>query len=303
METTQDGIDAQEIQLQKTATEIQWKRTGETTWTTLITLAAIKGDKGDTGAKGDKGLKGDQGLKGDTGAKGDKGLKGAKGDQGLKGDKGDNSYIHIKWHAEGSEVLLDTPEAYIGIYADNEIADSEVYADYAWYLYKGEKGDPAPNTMFQYSINGTDWTDVATGAQWYRQSGDNGVTWSTAIALPPVEALALKAPLASPTFTGDVIVPDQTAGNNSTKAANTKYVDAGLRLKADVDDVADALALKADTADVADALALKADITAVTAGLLLKADADAVITFAEALLRQNLNTNYLFDQLEKGGII
>lgn len=276
METTQDGIDAQEIQLQKTATEIQWKRTGETTWTTLITLAAIKGDKGDTGAKGDK---------------------------GLKGDKGDNSHIHIKWHAEGSEVLLDTPEAYIGIYADNEIADSEVYADYAWYLYKGEKGDPAPNTMFQYSSNSTDWTDVATGAQWYRQSGDNGVTWSTAIALPPVAALALKAPLASPTFTGDVIVPDQTAGNNSTKAANTKYVDAGLRLKADVDDVADALALKADTADVADALALKADVTAVTAGLLLKADADAVITCAEALLRQNLNTNYLFDQLEKGGII
>ena len=101
METTQDGIDAQEIQLQKTATEIQWKRTGETIWTTLITLAAIKGDKGDTGAKGDQGLKGDkgdtgakgdQGLKGDTGAKGDQGLKGdtgAKGDQGLKGDKGD----------------------------------------------------------------------------------------------------------------------------------------------------------------------------------------------------------------------
>ena len=89
METTQDGIDAQEIQLQKTATEIQWKRTGETIWTTLITLAAIKGDKGDTGAKGDQGLKGD---KGDTGAKGDQGLKGdtgAKGDQGLKGDKGD----------------------------------------------------------------------------------------------------------------------------------------------------------------------------------------------------------------------
>ena len=123
-----------------------------------------------------------------------------------------------------------------------------------------------------------------------RESTDNGTTWSTAIELPSVAALALKAPLASPTFTGDVIVPDQTAGNNSTKAANTKYVDAGLGLKADVD-------------DVADALALKADVTAVTAGLLLKADADAVITFAEALLRQNLNTNYLFDQLEKGGII
>ena len=35
-------------------------------------------------------------------------------------------------------------------------------------------------------------------------------------------------------FTGTVIVPDQPAGNNSTKAANTKYVDAGLGLKADL---------------------------------------------------------------------
>ena len=67
----------------------------------------------------------------------------------LKGDKGDNSHIHIKWHAEGSETLLDTPDAYIGIYADNEIADSEVFADYSWYLYKGEKGNSAPNTIFQ----------------------------------------------------------------------------------------------------------------------------------------------------------
>jgi hypothetical protein len=75
------------------------------------------------------------------------------------------------------------------------------------------------------------------------------------------DALALKAPLASPTFTGDVVVPDQTAGNNSTKAANTKYVDAGLGLKANITDVDDALALKANVTDVTDALALKADVT------------------------------------------
>ena len=80
MHITADGIDAQEIQLQKTATEIQWKRTGETTWTTLITLAAIKGD---TGPKGDKGDTGPKGNQGDTGPKGD------KGDTGPKGDKGD----------------------------------------------------------------------------------------------------------------------------------------------------------------------------------------------------------------------
>ena len=70
MHITADGIDAQEIQIQKTATEIQWKRTGETTWTTLITLAAIKGDTGPKGDQGDTGPKGDQG---DTGPKGDKG--------------------------------------------------------------------------------------------------------------------------------------------------------------------------------------------------------------------------------------
>lgn len=46
-------------------------------------------------------------------------------------------------------------------------------------------------------------------------------------------ALALKAPLASPTFTGTVVVPNQTAGDNSTKAANTAYVDAAIALVED----------------------------------------------------------------------
>lgn len=56
MHITADGIDAQEIQLQKTATEIQWKRTGDITWTTLVALSAVKGDKGDTGATGKEGM-------------------------------------------------------------------------------------------------------------------------------------------------------------------------------------------------------------------------------------------------------
>jgi len=46
--------------------------------------------------------------------------------------------------------------------------------------------------------------------------------------------LALKANLAGPTFTGTVTVPDQSANNNSTSAANTKYVDTGLALKANL---------------------------------------------------------------------
>ena len=54
-------------------------------------LAALKGEKGDTGAKGDKGDQGIQGLqgpKGDTGAQGPQGAKGATGPQGPKGNTG-----------------------------------------------------------------------------------------------------------------------------------------------------------------------------------------------------------------------
>ena len=123
-----------------------------------------------------------------------------------------------------------------------------MFADYSWYKYKGEKGDPAPNTIYQYSVNNIDWTDVATGAQWYRQSGDNGTTWSEAIAI------------------GITAYVDGKISQTITEDVEDKAPSEGA--------VFDALALKADASDV-----------------------------AEALLRQNLNTNYLFDQLEKGGII
>ena len=209
MHITADGIDAQEIQLQKTATEIQWKRTGDTAWTTLVTLAAIKGDKGDTGAKGD------QGLKGDTGAKGDQGLKGDKGDQGnLTGP--------------ASSVNENIP------------------------IFDGVTGDKLKDS----------------GVKLSDKADTSAVT----------AALALKAPLNSPTFTGDVIVPDQTAGNNSTKAANTKYADAK---------VADAInngvtGIAPSQNAVFGALALKANAGAVTASLALKAD----LTYVEYLMME-----------------
>lgn len=47
-------------------------------------------------------------------------------------------------------------------------------------------------------------------------------------------------------FSGDIILPDQTQGNNSTKAANTKYVDTGLAVKANSSDVNASLGLKAN---------------------------------------------------------
>lgn len=58
-----------------------------------------------------------------------------------------------------------------------------------------------------------------------------------------ITALGLKAPLASPTFTGTVIVPNQTVGDNSTKAANTAFVEAARVI------LAAATALKAPIAN------------------------------------------------------
>ena len=40
------GDPGDEIELQKTTTEIQWRLTGSSTWNTLVTLAEIKGDAG-----------------------------------------------------------------------------------------------------------------------------------------------------------------------------------------------------------------------------------------------------------------
>jgi hypothetical protein len=57
--------------------------------------------------------------------------------------------------------------------------------------------------------------------------------------------LANYAPLNSPTFTGNVNVPNRSQADSSGRAANTLYVDTGLALKAGVSDVNAALNLKA----------------------------------------------------------
>ncbi|WP_414575324.1 hypothetical protein [Anabaena sp. CCY 9402-a] len=85
-------------------------------------------------------------------------------------------------------------------------------------------------------------------------------------------AIALKANTTSPTFAGNVIVPNQTAGSNNTRAANTAYVDTGLALKSDLTYVNTQLALKADDAATTSALALKANTTTVNTSLALKAN-------------------------------
>lgn len=54
-----DGSNGREIQLQKSATHLQWRYVGDAAWSNIVALADITGPKGDTGDKGDKGDKGD----------------------------------------------------------------------------------------------------------------------------------------------------------------------------------------------------------------------------------------------------
>ena len=79
-------------------------------------------------------------------------------------------------------------------------------------------------------------------------------------------ALDGKAPLASPTFTGTVTVPDQSASDNSGKAANTKYVDtaAGLLVPKSLVDAKGDL-IVGTAADTAARLAVGADGQVLTA--------------------------------------
>ena len=103
---------------------------------------------------------------------------------------------------------------------------------------KGIQGDAAPNTIWQYSADNITWTtSVPDGVRYMRESTDNGTTWSTAIELPTVAALALKAdktyvdtnlatkaPLASPALTGTPTAPIAPQGTNTNQIATTAHV-------------------------------------------------------------------------------
>lgn len=88
------GADAREIELQKSATAIQWRYTGDETWNDLVALAEITGAQGEQGIPGPKGepgvtgAQGIQGIQGPAGPAGPQGEPGPKGEQGEKGEQG-----------------------------------------------------------------------------------------------------------------------------------------------------------------------------------------------------------------------
>ena len=83
------GKDGREIEIQNNGTAIQWRYVGDSDWTDLVQLSALKGDKGDKGDKGEKGETGPQGPAGETGPQGPVGPAGEDGEQGPEGPQGE----------------------------------------------------------------------------------------------------------------------------------------------------------------------------------------------------------------------
>lgn len=89
--------------------------------------------------------------KGADGKDGEDGKDGTNGTDGSNGEDGKTSYLHIKYSNDGGTTFTsnngEDPGAWIGVYVDFNINDSDDPSDYKWTKIKGEPGvtgDPGP---------------------------------------------------------------------------------------------------------------------------------------------------------------
>lgn len=89
--------------------------------------------------------------KGADGKDGENGKDGTNGTDGSNGEDGKTSYLHIKYSNDGGTTFTsnngEDPGAWIGVYVDFNINDSDDPSDYKWTKIKGEPGvtgDPGP---------------------------------------------------------------------------------------------------------------------------------------------------------------
>jgi len=64
------SADAREIELRRSATSLEWRYVGDTSWTELVALADLTGPAGPQGVPGETGAQGDPGATGETGPAG-----------------------------------------------------------------------------------------------------------------------------------------------------------------------------------------------------------------------------------------
>lgn len=125
-----NGVDGREIELQKTATHIQWRYVGATNvWNNLVLLTEITGPQG---------IQGIQGIQGVTGTAGSNGTNGA------------SSYTYIGYADDATGTGFTTTFAetknFIAIKATTNPIATPVAADFTglWKNYKGATGATGP---------------------------------------------------------------------------------------------------------------------------------------------------------------
>ena len=176
-------------------TEAQWLAS-------LVGAQGPKGDKGDTGETGPQGPQGPQGEvgpQGPQGAQGIQGIQGETGAQGPKGDKGDKGDIG-NTGPQGTSGIISvvapitntgtSTEATIGIDLSNYYSSSQTDSAIANAI--SNLVSSAPETL--NTLN-----ELAAALA-------DDPNFATTIA----NSIAEKAPINSPTFTGNVILPSTT---------------------------------------------------------------------------------------------
>lgn len=132
------GKDGREIEIQNNGTAIQWRYVGDESWTDLVQLSEITGEKGDPGTTPTIGENGNWYLGDEDTGKPSRGEKGNPGDKGDLGDKGDPGKTGATPNIQiGTVQTLDPGQqatASMSGTAENPLLNLGIP--------KGEKGDP-----------------------------------------------------------------------------------------------------------------------------------------------------------------
>lgn len=159
---TGTGVPGKQVELRNSGTAIQWRYTGDTTWTDLVQISDITGPPGKDGTDGKDGEPGTPGKDGENGTPGTDGITPHIGDNG-------NWYIGD----------VDT-----GIKARGEDGDNGVTphigANGNWYIGEIDTGVTAQGADGYTPQKGVDYTDGTDGKSAYQYAQEGGYTGTEA---------------------------------------------------------------------------------------------------------------------------
>ncbi len=214
-------------------------------------MTGARGDKGDTGAEGRPGASGPRGSKGDKGDKGDPGEAGPQGERGKSGSVGSDGWPGPPGpqgstgqagpagpQGPAGAASYATPAIVLGTAAAQGAASSTIRSDATVLAFDATApvtqafGDAAATGSAAVAARRDHKHGIPTESVTSVAGKTGSVTLAEADVANLSSDLALKAPLASPTFTGTVTVPTPVNGTDSTTKTYVDGVANGLAIKA-----------------------------------------------------------------------